>query len=225
MHTRAGCPSPRPCTRPETPEQPPGEQKPPLGRDPSKNAPAPLHKLTFARHGQNTWGSCARARFPGAPLFPGSDQMIFCRPIVLGVVQEGDIDLVRICCFNESQVLSASRGALEVPAGPGRLRLTCISGRVGISADLGNRCFLRFLKEITLIAASPVSLQTADAIGSPQMPARDDGMFPTALPLPLSAAGPALSRRGSARPKPPSPLRDKIVSALVHLLAAEGERG
>ncbi|XP_035191140.1 uncharacterized protein LOC118171833 isoform X2 [Oxyura jamaicensis] len=43
--------------------------------------------------------------------------IFFCRPIVLGVVQEGDIDLVRICCFNESQVLSVSRGALEVPAG------------------------------------------------------------------------------------------------------------
>lgn len=45
------------------------------------------------------------------------DQMIFSVPIVPGVVQDIDIDLVHICCLNESQILSASRGGLEVPAG------------------------------------------------------------------------------------------------------------
>lgn len=38
-------------------------------------------------------------------------------PIVPGVVQDGDIDLVHICCLNESQIQSVSRGGLEVPAG------------------------------------------------------------------------------------------------------------
>lgn len=43
-----------------------------------------------------------------------------------------------------------------------------MSGSVGIPIELGNQCFLGFLKEITLIAASPKSLQGADAIGYPQ---------------------------------------------------------
>lgn len=43
-----------------------------------------------------------------------------------------------------------------------------MSGSVGIPTELGNQCFLGFLKEITLIASSLRSLQGADAIGCPQ---------------------------------------------------------
>lgn len=43
-----------------------------------------------------------------------------------------------------------------------------MSGSVGIPTELGNQCFLGFLKEITLIASSLGSLQGADAIGCPQ---------------------------------------------------------
>lgn len=134
--------------------------------------------------------------------------------MVPGVVREDDIDLVHICCLNESQILSPSRFG-----GAGWLLLTCLSGRVGFSADLENWYFLRFLKEITLIAATPVSLQRADAIGSPQSSAPDDSNLPAALLAPHSPEGPA----ADDLPDQNSWLfGDQIVSVLVHLLAVDG---
>lgn len=121
MHTRTVCPAPGPCTQPETSEQPLWEEKLPLKwRPPQKKPPlhlyafTPAHLRLSASYQQNT----CRVLPQSVSSLPqlGSDDFFF-MPIVPGVVQDGDIDLVHICCLNESQILSVSRGGLEVLAG------------------------------------------------------------------------------------------------------------
>lgn len=56
-----------------------------------------------------------------------------------------------------------------------------------------NWCFLRLLKEITLIATASMSLQRADEIESPQISTPDDGNLSTTLLLYHSTEGPTVS--------------------------------
>lgn len=107
MQAGPACPAPGPCAGENTRETGTSSK-----RHPYAFVPARLRSSAWYRQ-----GTCRVLPQSLFLLSHSSDQMIFSRPIALGVVQGSDIDLAHICCLNESQILSASRGGLEVPAG------------------------------------------------------------------------------------------------------------